>query len=224
MACMPDTRRAARLLTGLAAVAAAACTEVTTPFPDPTAALELVVDGLEAPVHLTAPVGDTDRLFIVEQPGRIRVVRDGALLPAPFLDIDDLTDATGERGLLGLAFHPQYATNGWFYVNYTDNAGDTRVVRYTVSANPDVADAGSASPVLEVAQPYPNHNGGQIVFGPDGMLYIGMGDGGSGGDPHDNGENPATLLGSLLRLGPVHTKVSAAILLHDDHRGAVSTH
>jgi hypothetical protein len=201
MAWKIDARRAARPRTALAALlAGAACTTVTEPFPEPEGTLELVVDGLEAPVQLTAPVGDADRLFIVEQPGRVRIVRDGALLPTPFLDVDALTDAGGERGLLGLAFHPNFATNGYFYVNYTDNGGDTRVVRYTVSANPDVADAATASPVLDVAQPYTNHNGGQLAFGPDGMLYVGMGDGGDGGDPHDHGENPATLLGSMLRL------------------------
>ena len=159
-----------------------------------------MAEGLQSPVHLTAPPNDPGRIFVVEQPGRIRVVRDGALLPAPFLDIVSLTGSGGERGLLSLAFHPNYDSNGFFYINHTDVGGDTRVVRYSVSADPDVADPTSALTILSVAQPFENHNGGQIAFGPDGMLYVGMGDGGSGGDPFGHGQDPATLLGSILRL------------------------
>jgi glucose/arabinose dehydrogenase len=159
-----------------------------------------VASGLSKPLYLTAPAGD-DRLFVVEQPGRVRIIRAGALLPEPFLDISANVSGSGERGLLSIAFHPRYATNGYFYVNYTDLAGDTRIERYSVSGtNPDAADATSAQLVLFVAQPYPNHNGGLLVFGPDGMLYVGLGDGGSGGDPHNNGQSTATLLGKLLRL------------------------
>jgi hypothetical protein len=137
---------------------------------------------------------------VVEQPGRIRVIRDGRLLPAPFLDITDKVAYGGEQGLLGLAFHPHYATNGRFYVDYTDRHGDTRVEGYVASPTADTADRASAHQVLFVAQPYANHNGGDVLFGPDGMLYVGMGDGGSGGDPHGNGQNLGTLLGKLLRL------------------------
>ena len=162
-------------------------------------AVEIVASGLDNPVHLAAPAVD-QRLFIVEQPGRIRIVRDGRLLPKPFLDITSKVGSGGERGLLGLAFHPRYATTGYFYVNYTDRRGDTRIERYRVSANPDVADSGSARPILEIAQPYANHNGGHVLFGPDGMLYIPTGDGGSGGDPHGNGQSRSTLLGKLLRI------------------------
>lgn len=158
-----------------------------------------VASGLDAPLFLTAPAGDA-RLFVVEQPGRIRIVSGGQLLAAPFLDLTDRVSAGGERGLLGLAFHPDYARNGYLYVNYTDRAGDTRVERYRVSADRDRADPASASLVLAVAQPFANHNGGMVAFGPDGMLYVGMGDGGSGGDPQGNGQNPGTLLGKLLRL------------------------
>ncbi len=161
--------------------------------------LRPVVSGLAAPVYLTAPPGDA-RLFVVEQPGRIRVIRNGRLLPRAFLDLTAKVGYGGERGLLGLAFHPHYAENGRFYVDYTDRNGDTRVERYTAAPGADTADPSSAHQVLFVAQPYANHNGGDVLFGPDGMLYVGMGDGGSGGDPHGNGQNLGTLLGKLLRL------------------------
>lgn len=162
-------------------------------------ALEEIASGLNNPTHLTAPDGD-DRLFVVEQVGRIRIIAAGMLLSTPFLDIDSKVRAGGEQGLLSVAFHPDYATNGWFYVNYTDNDGDTRVERYTVSGDPDVADPNSAKLILTVDQPFANHNGGQLAFGSDGMLYIGMGDGGSGGDPNGHGQNLSTLLGALLRI------------------------
>jgi len=148
---------------------------------------------------LTAPAGDA-RLFIVEQQGRIRIVRNGQLLARPFLDIASRASSGGERGLLSVAFHPRYAQNGYLYVNYTDNNGDTRVERYRVSADPDSVDPASDTLVLAVDQPYSNHNGGHILFGPDGMLYVAMGDGGSGGDPQGYGQSLATLLGKLLRI------------------------
>ncbi|HUF66810.1 MAG TPA: PQQ-dependent sugar dehydrogenase [Gemmatimonadaceae bacterium] len=162
-------------------------------------ALREVATGLQQPVYLTAPPND-NRLFIVEQPGRIRIVRNGQLLQQPFIDLSSRLSSGGERGLLGLAFHPSYATNGFFYVNYTDNSGDTRVVRYARSVNPDVADPASADTVLTVDQPFGNHNGGHLLFGPDGMLYIPLGDGGSGGDPQNNAQTLSTLLGKLLRI------------------------
>ena len=198
-----DCRRA-RSKTPLIALAASgllACADAAAPDPEPVAlAAALVVDGLSSPLFLTAPESD-DRLFVVERGGRIVVIQNGAALPTPFLDIGSLVTAGGEQGLLGLAFHPDYASNGYFFVDYTDAAGgDTQVVRYTVSADPNVADAGSAFPILSVAQPYENHNGGMLAFGPDGMLYIGLGDGGSGGDPDNNGQRPETLLGSILRV------------------------
>src|SRR3989475_6913841 len=161
--------------------------------------LEIVARGLSDPLYLTAPAGDA-RLFIVEQAGRIRIVKDGRLLPTPFLDLRDSVGAGGERGLLGLAFHPAYARNGRFYVDYTDKHGDTRIKRFAVSTDPDRADPASGTQLLFIAQPYANHNGGLVMFGPDGMLYVGMGDGGSGGDPHGNGQNKRTLLGKLLRI------------------------
>jgi glucose/arabinose dehydrogenase len=183
--------------------AALACDDgLSIDFDEPVAvSLELVVQGLSAPIFLTAAPGDLDRLFVVEQGGRVRIVEDGTVAEPPFLDIEDLVSGGGEQGLLGLAFHPQYAANGFFYVNYTDTLGHTQIVRYSVSADPGRADAGSALPILTVQQPYENHNGGMIAFGPsDGMLYVGMGDGGSGGDPQGHGQNRMTLLGDMLRL------------------------
>ena len=124
-----------------------------------------------------------DRLFTVEQNGLIEILNpDGTVNPTPFLDLSSIITPNGERGLLGLAFHPDYATNGFFYVNYINTSGNTQISRYTVSANPDVADASSALPILDYTQPFSNHNGGDIKFGPDGYLYIASGDGGSGGN------------------------------------------
>ncbi|SPA51669.1 PQQ-dependent sugar dehydrogenase [Cupriavidus taiwanensis] len=153
-----------------------------------------------APIFLTAPAGDA-RLFVVERAGRIRIVRDGALLAAPFLDIAALTTTDGERGLLSMAFDPDYAANGRFYVYYTDTSGAITIARYQVSAaNPDLAEA-SGTVLLSIPHPgFSNHNGGQLAFGPDRMLYIGTGDGGGGGDPAGNAQNPATLLGKMLRI------------------------
>jgi glucose/arabinose dehydrogenase len=158
-----------------------------------------IVTGLSEPIYLAAPAGDP-RIFIVEQPGRIRIYADGALEPEPFLDISSRVQSGGERGLLSVAFHPDYATNGYFFVNYTGADGATRIERYRASADPDLADPDSDLLMLTVPQPFSNHNGGLIAFGPDRMLYIGMGDGGSGGDPLGHAQNTATLLGSLLRI------------------------
>ncbi len=158
-----------------------------------------VAHGLDHPLYVTAPPGDP-RLFVVEQTGRVRLLKGGRLREEPFLDLTDRVRSGGERGLLSIAFHPAYRTNGFVFVDYTDRNGDTRIERYHVSANSEVADPASARLVLAVKQPYANHNGGHILFGPDGMLYVGMGDGGAGGDPHGNGQNPAALLGKLLRL------------------------
>ncbi|MDM7917282.1 MAG: PQQ-dependent sugar dehydrogenase, partial [Candidatus Eisenbacteria bacterium] len=161
-----------------------------------------VASGLARPVFAISPPGD-GRLFIVEQRGVIRILENGQLLPSPFLDIDDLVpDISGndERGLLGLAFHPDYATNGWFFVDYINLSGDTVIARYTVSSDPNAADPLSWTPILTIDQPYANHNGGTLLFGPDGMLYIGMGDGGGAGDPEENAQDPGSLLGKILRI------------------------
>jgi glucose/arabinose dehydrogenase len=180
----------------------------------PTIALQEVAATFDRPVYVAAPPGDTSRLFVVEKGGVIRVLKDGALLPAPFLDISPLVSGGGEQGLLSMAFDPRYAANGRFYVDYTNVDGNTRVVRYRASrVDPDVADPASAKVLLRVAQPYANHNGGQLQFGPDGRLYVGMGDGGSGGDPQHRAQNPRTRLGKLLRLNvrisPVRVRIYA---------------
>ena len=159
----------------------------------------LVASGLSQPVGVVAAPGDTTRLFLVEKTGAIRILQGGSLRPRPFLDLNARVSGGSEQGLLGLAFHPGYAANGRFFVDYTDLSGDTRVVEFQVSANPDSAGA-TEKEILFVDQPFANHNGGQLAFGPDGKLYVGLGDGGSGGDPQGNGQNLGTLLGKILRL------------------------
>jgi glucose/arabinose dehydrogenase len=162
-------------------------------------ALPVVVSGLDAPIFLAAPANDA-RLFVVERAGRIRVVRNGALLSTPFLDISAWVSTENERGLLSMAFDPAYATNGRFYVYYTAQDGAITVARYQVSsANPDVANANGVV-LLSIAHPLSNHNGGQLAFGPDGMLYLATGDGGASQDPSGNAQNTSSLLGKMLRL------------------------
>ncbi|MEA2725303.1 MAG: hypothetical protein QOH59_3074 [Gemmatimonadales bacterium] len=163
------------------------------------ARLEQVVAGLSSPLYLTAPPADA-RLFIVEKTGGIRIVKEGLLLEAPFLDLSTKVSAGSEQGLLGLAFDPEYATNGRFVVHYTDLAGNTVLSRLQVSADPDRAEPASEQVILTVAQPAANHNGGQVAFGPDGFLYLGLGDGGPGGDPQGRGQDLSDLLGSILRI------------------------
>lgn len=167
----------------------------------------MVASGLNKPVCLTSPAGDTSRLYIVEQQtGRIRIIKNGALLTSPFLDIGARIKATGsEQGLLSLVFHPDYQTNGYFYVNYTDLSGAVAVSRFSVSSgNPDSAVSASELILLIIPEPEANHNGGTLLFGPnDGYLYIGLGDGGGSGDNHGtigNGQDTATLLGKILRI------------------------
>ena len=159
------------------------------------------VGTFSSPVYVTAAPGDSARLFVVEQAGRIRVLHHDTTLARPFLDITNRVLSGGERGLLSMAFHPQYAANGLLYVYYTNLTGDIRVVRFTVSSDPDSADRATADTVLKIPHPgQANHNGGQLQFGPDGMLWLGTGDGGGGGDPAGNGQNKHALLGKLLRL------------------------
>ena len=168
----------------------------------PTLAFNRVATGFEKPVHVTHAGDGSARLFVVEQPGRIRIIGpDGTVLPKAFLDISERGSCCGERGLLSVAFPADYANQGYFYVNYTNRDGDTVVARYGVTSDPNVADPGSEEIILTAKQPYDNHNGGQLVFGPrDGYLYIGMGDGGSAGDPENRAQNPETLLGKMLRI------------------------
>jgi len=157
--------------------------------------------GLSFPVFLSAPPGDMDRLFVVEKGGVIKVVdRNTSALIGTFLDITTLVSTGGEQGLLGLAFDPHYAVNGRFYVSYTDINGDSVVARYLVSSDPNMAQSAADRTILTVAQPFANHNGGMIAFGPDNFLYVGLGDGGDGGDPFNNGQNTGVLLGKLLRI------------------------
>ena len=164
-------------------------------------ALKEITTGLRKPVHLTHAGDGSGRLFVVEQQGVIRVIRQGRLLPQPFLDIRSRVADGGERGLLSFAFHPKYRNNGYTYVNYTSSNGGlhTVIARYR-RLNSNQLDPGSEKVLLKIAQPYSNHNGGQLAFGPDGYLYIGMGDGGAANDPKNNGQNPATLLGAMLRI------------------------
>jgi glucose/arabinose dehydrogenase len=171
------------------------------PGPSDSAALQLVTSGLSYPDFVTTPAGDTARLFVVEQTGAIRVVQHDSLLPTPFLNLTGHIGFGGERGLLSMAFHPSYASNGHFYVYYTNPAGDIRIVRYTASANPNIADSTSGDTILSAFhETNDNHNGGLLLFGPDGKLYAGLGDGGSSGDPPGNGQNLDTLLAKILRL------------------------
>jgi len=162
-----------------------------------------VVGGFNSPLAVVNAGDGSGRLFVVEQPGRIKVVRDGAVVDPPMLDIHSRILAGGERGLLGLAFAPDYPTDPRLFVDYTDLKGNTVVSSFTVpAATPDRADPSSEHILLRFDQPFPNHNGGGLAFGPDGDLYIAAGDGGSGGDPMGNGQNLDTLLGKLLRIRP----------------------
>ena len=179
----------------------AGCSEAgpADPGEEPDLGLEFVAGDFAFPLALTAPPGDS-RLFVVEKGGRIRIVSGGATVAEPFLDVSALVSGGDEQGLLGLAFHPDYSQNGRFYVNYTDLNGATRIVGYRVSSSPDRADAGSADLLLTIPRPSTNHNGGALAFGPDGFLYIAVGDGGAAADPEGTGQNISDLAGSILRI------------------------
>lgn len=182
--------------------AAPTAPDPTTPTPPATFALALqtVASGMDQPVYLTAPTGDA-RLFIVERPGRVRILANGAVLAQPFVDISGKTTVSGERGLLSVAFDPNYAQNGRFYLYYTDTTGDIAIDRMTVSSDANTANPASAVRLLTIPHPgFSNHNGGQLAFGPDGYLYLGTGDGGGAGDPAGNAQNLNVLLGKMLRL------------------------
>jgi len=195
-----------RLPIAATAVAVLLVATTSTPAATPLTTTQ-VASGLSRPVFVTAAPDDVDRLFILEKRGVVRILDldSGTVLSTPFLDIDALvgggTSTGDERGLLGLAFHPDYESNGYFFLNYTNNASDTVVARYTVSADPNIADPASALTLLTIDQPFFNHNGGWIDFGPDGYLYVSTGDGGSGGDPGDRAQDITDqLLGKLLRI------------------------
>jgi cysteine-rich repeat protein len=170
-----------------------------TPTPGTNIKLEALPLNFVQPLYLTAPINDFHRLFVVEKGGKIQIVKDGAKLAAPFLDISDQVTGSSEQGLLSMAFHPNFTQNGKFYVSYTDNAGDSVISQFTVSANPDISNEDEQI-ILTQDQPFANHNGGLIKFGPDGFLYIGFGDGGSGNDPQGNGQDKLTFLAKMLRI------------------------
>ncbi|MDQ4145503.1 MAG: PQQ-dependent sugar dehydrogenase [Actinomycetota bacterium] len=186
------------------------------PFDAARVDLELrkVADGLSAPLAIAHSGDGSGRLFVAEQGGRVVAIDPEGGSVEPFLDLSSKTVPGGEQGLLGLAFHPEWQENGRLFVNYTDEAGDTVIAEYRSDARR--AEASSHEVVLTFDQPYPNHNGGQLAFGPDGMLYIGTGDGGSGGDPQDNGQSLQTLLGKILRLD-VDAKGDAAYQVPPDN-------
>ena len=182
-----------------------------TPAPTPpappspsTITLSGFLTGFVAPVGLEAPDDGTGRLFVIEQGGTIRVIQNASVLPTPFLNVAPLIESGGEKGLLGLAFHPDFGANRRFFINYTRRAGlqlQSVISEFSASnVNPNQADAASERQLLIVNQPFDNHKGGQLAFGPDGALYIAFGDGGSGGDPFGNGQNVLTLLGKILRI------------------------
>lgn len=177
--------------------------ETTAPGAELAVSLATVSGGFEQPVFVAQPPGDTNRLFVVEQPGRIRIIEDGQRVEQPFLDISDIVETAGsEQGLLGLAFHPDFASNGRFFVYYTAREGDgtNTLAEYHVSLDAGAADPGSARILFAVEDFAPNHNGGMLAFGPDGYLYVSLGDGGGGGDPQGNGQRLDTLLGKILRI------------------------
>jgi len=184
---------------GLSAVAPAAFNPANV-----TLGLSLVKSGLAKPVLVTNAGDGSGRLFVVEQAGRVRILKGSTLLATPFIDVSTSVSCCGEQGLLGLAFHPNYPKTPYFYIYFTDKNGNTAIDRFTVSSNPDVANRSSGLRIMSIAQPYPNHNGGNMAFGRDGYLYIGMGDGGSGGDPGNRAQSTTSLLGKMLRIDVNH--------------------
>jgi glucose/arabinose dehydrogenase len=183
-----------------------------------TVGLETVVGGLAEPLAVTSAGDGSGRIFVVQQGGQIRIVRAGSLVAAPFLDIADRITSGGERGLLGLAFHPDFPIDPRLFVNYTDVNGDTQVSSFVVNqSRPDAVDPASEVKLLHIAQPYANHNGGAVVFGPDGFLYIATGDGGSGGDPHGNGQSLKALLGKIIRIDIDRTDGNRAYAIPTDN-------
>ena len=182
------------------------CQETRAAQPFPSIRMELLIDRLTKPVGLVHAGDGSGRLFIVEQFGTIRVWQKGSLRSQPFLDLEDKVITGGEMGLLGLAFHPHFKENGRLFVNYNSKEGgkegslNTVIAEFRIGPDPTQTDPTSERTILEISQPYSNHKGGHLAFGPDGMLYIGMGDGGAGNDPHNHGQSTSTLLGKMLRI------------------------
>jgi glucose/arabinose dehydrogenase len=204
----PGDDAAAPVDAGLvSAVQPPAADTVVSDLPDPSRVslgMSLVKSGFDHPVLVTHAGDGSGRLFVVEQSGAIRIISGGNVLPTPFLDLRGRITSGGERGLLGLAFHPRFATNHYIYVNFTDINGNTAISRYTVGSDPNVVSLHGGIRILTIRQPYSNHNGGNIAFGRDGYLYIGMGDGGSSGDPGNRAQSLGTLLGKMLRIDVDH--------------------
>ncbi|HJX18315.1 MAG TPA: PQQ-dependent sugar dehydrogenase [Acidiferrobacterales bacterium] len=192
----------AALLGASAAQAAIPCVEPPAGAGFPKVTLQQVAQGLREPVHIAVAPDGSGRLYVVEQAGVVRVVERGRVRPEPFLDIRGQVESGGEKGLLSIAFHPRYRDNGWFFVDYTAhdaNGLHTRISRWR-RGTAERADPKSETVLLRIGPPYSNHNGGQLAFGPDGYLYIGMGDGGAANDPQGHAQNPGSLLGKLLRI------------------------
>jgi glucose/arabinose dehydrogenase len=194
------------------------CTEPDPAAPFPPVALKTVAGGFDLPVYLADADDGGDRLFVVEQRGVIRVIEHGRLLDEPFLDIRDRVDSGGEKGLLSVAFHPDYRDNGYFYVDYTTyQRGLYTIVSRFKRRTATRADAASEQVLLKIKQPFANHNGGLVMFGPDADLYIGMGDGGLAYDPFGNGQNPDSLLGALLRIDVDHPSAGRPYAIPTDN-------
>ena len=173
--------------------------------------LRLIASGLSKPVFATIANDGSHRIFIVEKTGKIKILQNGVVRSTPFLNISSEVSKGSEQGLLGLAFHPKFSTNRKLYVNFTNLAGDTVIREYRASSsNPNVVSTSTKRQILKIAQPYANHNGGMLAFGPDGYLYIGMGDGGDAGDPGNRAQNPNYLLGKMLRIGINRTTSTTA--------------
>ncbi len=166
----------------------------------PEISLTLVAGGFKSPTHITNAGDRSGRLFVTEQAGKILIVKNNKILKAPFLDINDRVGCCDERGLLSAVFPDNYASKKYFYVNYTNTKGNTVIARYNLTSNPDIADIKSEDILLTIKQPFSNHNGGQMAFGPDGYLYIGTGDGGLVGDPLNNAQDSGSLLGKMLKI------------------------
>ncbi len=206
------------MLLALPAVAAPPCREPAPDAPIPDIGFAEVARGFKNPVHINHAGDGSGRLFVVEQAGQIRIIENGKIRPVPFLDIGDRVESGGEKGLLSIAFHPRYRDNGFAYVNYTtDRRGLQTIVSRFRRLDRDRLDPASETVLLRIDQPYSNHNGGQIAFGPDGYLYIGMGDGGSANDPHNHAQNPASLLGKFLRIDVNSTGPGLAYAIPKDN-------